>query len=369
MIIIGGGSAGLFLAGETQERAIVIEEHKKLGLPVQCTGILTDEIYKIIREAEVKKFTLNKISSTKVFSPNNSVELKIKDNIIIDNQKFIEFLADKAERNDAKILSEHRYISNTGSEIKLKDLKTGEIKYLHERTLIGADGPRSEVAKHNNLTGNKKFLLGIQARMKLSELEKNRIDFYPYIGEYAWSVPETEEISRVGIAVPIGNGGSNTPDSHANKLFSDFLKKFPGKKLEMQAGLIPLHNPGTKIFMRKKHFSAALVGDSAGQIKNTTGGGIIPGLRAVMGLSMGVENYRQYTGKLRQELYMHYILHKILRNYKGKDWDRLVSKVNDEKIKHAIEQNSRDNILKLLLALAKSPTMIGEGLRAALKFR
>jgi digeranylgeranylglycerophospholipid reductase len=369
MIIIGGGSAGLFLAGSAQERTIVIEEHKKLGLPVQCTGILTDEIYKIIRESEIKKFTLNTINSTKVFSPNNSVELKIRDNLIIDNEKFIEFLTDKAERNDVKILSEHRYISNIGSEIKLKDLKSGKIKYLHDDTLIGADGPRSEVAKQNKLFVNKNFLLGIQARMKIADLEKKRIEFYPYIGEYAWSVPENDEISRVGIAVSLSNENVNNPNSHANKLFSDFLKKFSGKKIEMQAGLIPLHKPGTNIILQKKEFSAALVGDSAGQIKNTTGGGIIPGLIGATGLSMGINNYKQCTGKLRRQLYLHYILHRTLRNYNGKDWDRLIAKINDEKIKHALEHNNRDNILKLLLSLSKSPSMIGEGLRAAAKFR
>ena len=56
-IIIGGGSAGLFYACLAKEKKpedniIVIEEHTEIGQPVQCTGILTDDITQHIPKAD-----------------------------------------------------------------------------------------------------------------------------------------------------------------------------------------------------------------------------------------------------------------------------------------------------------------------------
>ena len=152
-------------------------------------------------------------------------------------------------------------------------------------------------------------------------------------------------------------------------MFEDFLKKYPGKIIETQSGLIPLHKPGATICRMQKKFSVALVGDAAGQIKNTTGGGIIPGLKAAEELSKGIEKYPSNTRKLNRELYIHYIINRALRNYTGKDWDRLVSKVNDEKVKSALEKTNRDNAAKLVLSLAKRPSMISEGIIALTKIR
>jgi digeranylgeranylglycerophospholipid reductase len=377
MIIIGGGSAGLFLAGKSEnkitgkaEKIFVIEEHNKLGLPVQCTGILTDEINSLVGKNAVKKFAINTIARARIFSPNAHVDLKIKNNIIIDNVKFVEYLADRAEKNklnDVRILTSHRYISNSGAEIKVKNLETEKIKIFRDSILIGADGPQSKVAVNNNLNSKREYLLGIQARVKIKDLDKNRIDFYPHIGEYAWSTPENDEISRVGVAIPLENQKNRNVSTLKNKLFEDFLKKYPGKKLEIQAGLIPLHKPGIKISACRKDFSAALLGDAAGQIKNTTGGGIIPGLKAADELSKGINNYQHNLKHLNRELYFHYLLNKSFQKYSDKDWDRLIVKVKNENIQHTLETVNRDNLGKLLFSLATKKGMISEGLTAMRK--
>ena len=157
MIIIGGGSAGLFFSEKYSEKnndadkVTLIEEHTKPGLPVQCTGIITDEINKLFSPKTVDKFALNRITNAKIYSPNNSAELKINENIIIDNVKFVEFLTEQAEKKDVKILSGHKYLSNSGSSIKIKDIKSGKTKEHTGKTLIGADGPQSRVAAYNSL--------------------------------------------------------------------------------------------------------------------------------------------------------------------------------------------------------------------------
>jgi flavin-dependent dehydrogenase len=362
-IIVGGGGAGLYYARLLKEKhpekkVIVLEEHVNTGKPVQCTGILTSDIYKLLPAQDIEKFTLNKITKTEVFSPNNSTTTKISQDNIICNVSFIEYLEQKAKDAGVQIINGARYLENQGPLIKYRDIETKEIKELKDHQLVGADGPSSEIAKHNNLYDKKRqFLTGVQARVKikdLNEFDKEKIKFYPYIGEYAWFTPESDEIARIGVAAR----------KNAKQIFDSFIKKFPGEILEMQGGPIPLHKPRTKVIRKQNQFSVALLGDAALQIKNTTGGGIIPGMTAAVALSQGFDKYNRRLGKLNRELYLHYLLNKMFRHYTDKDWDRLINKTKNPEIQKILENTNRDNALKLLLKLSSKPSLLAEGARA-----
>ncbi|MFA6073570.1 MAG: NAD(P)/FAD-dependent oxidoreductase [Candidatus Woesearchaeota archaeon] len=400
MLIIGGGSAGLFTAikraqqlqieqtnnqqqtnnSKNFENITIIEEHKSLGLPVQCTGILTDSVHDFFSNSEIKKFTINKINKTTIHSENNTLNLKLNNNIIIDNVKFVEFLENKTDKLNINILTNHKYIHNNiqKNSINIRNTITKELKILKTSSLIGADGPLSLVAKNNELTKYRKNLLGMQKRIKLTD-DINSIEFHTNVGEYAWCVPEGNGTARIGVALKLSNPLNN-------KIFNDFLKKYPGKTIETQAGLIPLHHPREKIIRTynsststrtssksqpysKSQLNVALVGDAALQIKNTTGGGIIPGLKASEALSFGIDNYTSNLKKLNKELYFHYLIHQILSKYSSKDFDRLLNKIKNEKIKTLLENTNRDNLSKLILLLASKPSMIAEGLYASTKIR
>jgi len=214
------------------------------------------------------------------------------------------------------------------------------------------------------LYNKRSFLTGIQARVKIKDLNSRKIIFYPYIGEYAWLAPEGEEYARIGIAAK----------SNAKLLFDNFIKKFPGKIEEIQGGPIPLHRPGIKVqqIVKKNRvseqgFVVSLLGDAALQIKNTTGGGIIPGLNAAKALSKGFNTYNTELKPLNRELLVHYYMNKALNNYSDKDWDRLINKVNNPKIKMILLKTNRDEAKKMLFKLLTKPNMLIEGLRAGIK--
>ena len=362
VLIVGGGGAGLrfgtlFKEKNPDSKIIILEEHKDIGKPVQCTGILTDEIEKLVPRKELEKFTLNKITKTKVISPNNSATIPIKTNYIISNPGFIEYLHESALKKGVDIKTGTRYLRNTGSKIEYRDINSGKIIEVSDDKLVGADGPASKVARNNNLFGKRDFLTGVQARVRLKDFDASQIDFYPHIGEYAWFTPESDEIARIGVAAK----------DNAKKIFDSFIKKYPGTILEMQGGPIPLHKPGIRLRFQEKKFSATLLGDSALQIKNTTGGGIIPGLKAAKVLSDNFESYEKKLGKLNRELYIHYLINKTFRKYSDKDWDRLIEKIKNERIKRILEDTNRDNSAKLAVKLSMRPLMLSEGARAIFK--
>ena len=95
---------------------------------------------------------------------------------------------------------------------------------------------------------------------------------------------------------------------------------------------------------------------AAGQIKSSTGGGIVQGLKAAQALTECVLNGKDYDKEWRKalskDLWMHLKIRKYLDRFDDSDYDRLVSMLNPE-VRSILENYSRDNpsrfAVKLLL--------------------
>ena len=330
--IIGAGPTGLYLASKIQD-AKIIDLKKKIGEPIRCTGVVTNQIEKFLSKKELQKCTINKIKETEIIGPTKKLKTKIKTNYILDNTIFEEILFDKAIKQGNEILLNHSYLRSINGKHEIKNNKTKKKFFIKSEKIIGADGPNSLVAKNFSLQRKRKSYLGMQIRMKVKEKE-NKIKFYPHIGKYAWYVPEEEGIARIGI-------------TGTQKELNTFAKRFKGKIIEKQGGIIPLHKPLSKT----KAKGVELLGDAGGHIKNTTGGGIIPGLKAV-------ENHLSKGKKfpeLKRELYMHFIVHNVLQSANNKEWDKIISASSKIKV---LENENRDNLWKMAPHMLKSKYLL-----------
>ncbi|MBU2443798.1 MAG: NAD(P)/FAD-dependent oxidoreductase, partial [Nanoarchaeota archaeon] len=329
--IIGGGPVGCYSAAilSKKHNVTIYEEHKETGKPIQCTGILTDTINEIIKLK--KEFVANKIYATRVYAPNKeNIRINFKKpNIIVYRDEFDKYFLDKALKGGAKINYNNQFVKRDEVLDKITN-KTTTIKY---DLLVGADGPLSKVSQTFGL-GRRDYLVGVQAIIK--KKNDNVVDFYPHIGTYAWAVPESEEVLRVGVAA----------EKNPLAIFKDFSKKYKGKIISMQGGIIPLHKPKL-ITSKEKVF---LVGDAAAQIKNTTGGGLVPGLMAAEELSKAINEDKNYEtlwrNRIGRDLFAHYKLRKIMNNFKEEDWNKLIKILNEDRIKEVLSKESRDKPLK-----------------------
>jgi len=368
--VIGAGPIGCYVGGLLAKAGIdvgIFEDHRKIGVPVQCTGIVTGSINKILDIEKLdKKCVLNRINTIRIIAPdNNYVEFRLKEeNLILDRTRFDSALAKLAEKNGAKIFLRNKFMDYEKDKgmvtVMDSSKKKNQLKRIEVKGVIGADGPMSSVAKSSGLYGKRKFMYGVQARIKMKN--DNCVSVFLGTGDFAWVVPETKNIVRVGLM----------SENKTGVLFKDFLNRVrdhfkideikENDIIEYQGGMIPLYNKAQKILSG----DVFLVGDSGLMVKATTGGGLVPGIKAAKILVDCIVNgnKEEYLSRVKKEvgkeLRMHLFVRKVLHKFKDKDWNKLVLLCGKQKNKEIIEGIDRDN-LKIIMPrlLFSEPRLLG----------
>lgn len=328
--IIGGGPVGLYtgyLLSKKGFNVTLFEEHKVIGKPVACSGLLTQKIKEY--DINLKNCTVNVFKSVCIHSKNVDVAFKNND-ILVDRFLFDNEIRQMAESQGVKIKFGKR---QAGKKEK------GDI-------LIGADGPLSNVAKLSGLWNNRKFYTGMQGIAR-SNFNSNNYDTYfdnnSVSDFFWWSIPESNKLSRVGIA-----SKQNTKQKYC-ALSKKFNLSF------VIAGLIPIYKPFCKCSNVK--LNTYLVGDAACLLKNTTGGGIISGIESAKIVCKAISENKNYDFlllNLHKQLTLHYLIRRMLDNFSDKDYDLLFSYLKQNKIKKTIDNIDREKPLPSLMSIAFS---------------
>jgi geranylgeranyl reductase family protein len=354
--IIGAGPAGSYLAyllAKKGKKVTLIEEHEKIGSPVQCTGIVTGSIEKYVKLPN--DVIANRCNKVIIVSKNNRIETKT-DEIVMWRNKFDEFLANKARDQGVNILTNTQFIGFNGKHsIKIKNKNNNGTGELICDYVIGADGPSSTVAKESGFDPIIDFYIGMQAKVKL----KTDLDvFETYFGNedfpkfFGWVVPESENVVRLGLGT----------FNNTKELFYKFLEKRTGNKetLCWESGIFPVYDPN-KIIQKDNVF---LIGDAATQVKATTGGGIIPSLKAAEILCNSIINKKDYNKEFKKrkagkELSLHLKIRTILNKFSDNDYDYLLNLMNQNRIKNTLKKYDRDQPISLIInLLLKEPRFL-----------
>jgi len=353
--IIGAGPAGSYLAyllAKQGKEVTIIEEHEQIGNPVQCTGIVTGSIEKYVKLPS--KVIANRCEKVVVVTNNDKIEAKT-DEIVMWRNKFDEYISEKATDAGVNILTNHQFIKFNGKHsIKIKDKNNNESKELISDYIIGADGPSSAVSKAAGFEPITDFYIGMQAKVKLKidtssfETHFSNTNFPEFFG---WVVPESEDTVRLGLGAK----------QNAKELFYKFVEKRTGKKdiLCWESGIFPIYKP--KKFIQKDN--VFLIGDAATQIKNTTGGGIVPSIKAAHTLCDCIINKKDYASSFKfqsgKELLLHLKIRNILNKFSDSDYDFLLKLMNQKRIKKTLKKYDRDTPIPLLFnLLLKEPRFL-----------
>jgi geranylgeranyl reductase family protein len=357
--IVGGGPVGCYAAkllARMGKEVNVLEEHSTIGKPVQCTGIVTRSLAEVVRIR--KEFLVNRLKKVRLHAPcGDSVDVRV-DDIVIDRSAFDKHIAEMAQKAGVRILLKSKLvgIKNSAHQTRLRVLdtrtknRTKKVRTCATDVLVGADGPKSIVARS---MGNRKpsFLVGVQAVVRMP-VDKDTYSVYfgdRFPGFFGWVVPEDENKARIGIATA----------KNPRLCFNRFMKQFKRCKIvEMQGGLIPVYNPQTIVQKNNSY----VLGDAATQVKATTGGGLVPGMKAAECLAQSIDSGKSYKSELisvDRELKMSLMLRNILDRFNEKDYDKMVAIVGSKRIKKILNKENRDRPSRIVFkSIIKEPKLL-----------
>ena len=128
---------------------------------------------------------------------------------------------------------------------------------------------------------------------------------------------------------------------------------------------------GSKVFNLLDFENVYLIGDAAGQVKATTGGGLVPGLKAAEVLVHSIiynEDYKKNLNKIRRDLWVHLRIRRLLDKFSNSDCNTLLKLMNKTSVRYILRQVNRDLPYELIIKLALAePRTIYFGIKTFIK--
>ncbi len=309
VIVIGGGPAGCETArliAEKGYKVTVAEEHRKIGEPMQCAGLVS---LRTLQAATIPAgIIINQINGAFVHSPGGEV-LSIRDKepyaFVIDRPEFDRKLSEGARCAGAEILTGFR--ASVGEffpdEASVKLKYCGGETTVKTRLLMGADGANSRVARRINAPGAEDVIRMYAAEVRLKCQEKDMVHIFlgreiaP--GWFGWVIPVDEKHARVGVGV--SGGDKHHPAFYFKRMVDAYPGIFKGMNIVRgTGGAVPIG-----LLSRIYGERTMLVGDAACQTKPISGGGLYLGMLGA-GLCAKVAVQGLFTGNLSAEFLSEY---------------------------------------------------------------
>jgi len=272
VVVVGAGPAGSTAAEYAAlggAEVLVLEKRPVIGVPVRCGEFMpqTDEIKDIFPDARLLDQLFDLPSSLKsleterlrIFSPRlRRSEIPFHGYTTFRDQ-FDQHLAAKAMKAGARFLTAERCVKVDGNKVFTPDLE------IEAKTVVGADGPLSLVAKTLNFERSWDLCPALATEAR-GDFEPVPEMYFGNIspGGYAWVIPKKQG-ANVGLGV--------SRRYSKGDLLSYWRPFVAYRKLEvgkLSGKMVPMSGPIPKTVQG----DCLVVGDAAGQVMAVNGGGI-----------------------------------------------------------------------------------------------
>lgn len=272
-LIVGAGPTGSYIANKLAtwgHKVIVLEQRERVGEAACCTGILGKECLDAFPFG--KEAILREARSARFFAPSGESLRVQKEEVqayIVDRSVFDSVIARRAQAQGADYLldSPVRDIATTENLVRV-EAENGEQKANFEgKTVVIASGFGSQLPQSLGLGKSGDFVMGAQAEVEAKGIDEVEVYFGNHIapGFFAWLVPTFQGKALAGLL----------SRHHTGSYLKGFLNnlasqgKVASSEAKISYGAIPL-----KPLPKTSRERVIVVGDAAGQVKPTTGGGI-----------------------------------------------------------------------------------------------
>jgi len=352
VIVIGAGIAGSYTAGELARlghSVAVLEKNTEPGHKISCTGIISRACLEMLPGSS--GVIQREARSATIFSPSGAhirVERETTQAYILDRSALDRLVAVKAGQYGADY-----FFSTLVTGFRSDDncIYVGatcghESLELPARAAVIACGTVAGLTKQMGLGRISEYAHGAQAEVACKDIDEVEVYSGRHIapGFFAWLVPTLPGLAKAGLLCNRNPGPA----------INNFLKLLEGQGKILPAlhqisfGAIPL-KPLAKSYAGR----ILVVGDAAGQVKPTSGGGIYFGL-VCAGIAVRTLDESLRAGDLSSRRLATYQKrwHKILKRELDIDYwaHRFYQGLTDKQAEHIFQVIQRHGIHESLLA-------------------
>lgn len=354
VLIVGGGPGGLFLAARLAGqgvRTLVCEEHSRVGDPVHCTGVLSSDSFG--RFDLPTSATLNHLTDVRFVSPGGiPVDYATASPIatVIDRPAFDRALAERAVVAGAELRS--------GARVSALDIDASGVRatvgagVVEARLAVLACGANYAFQRRFGFGLPRTYLHTVQRELPAVDLASVELHFGRDVapGGFAWAVPV---VRPDGFYVRIGVMAARDALGCYARMLSRVGSRWgiSNRDLAPRQKILPLGAIGRTFGDR-----LLAIGDAAGLVKPTTGGGIhysivsasIAADVAVNALAtdrLAAASLATYERRWRAELEDEFDAQQELRD--------LVTGLSDQAIDRFFELAHTDGIMPIVRATAR----------------
>ncbi|MGD0549374.1 MAG: NAD(P)/FAD-dependent oxidoreductase [Candidatus Bathyarchaeia archaeon] len=286
VIVVGCGVAGATVAetaASLGSRVLLLEEHDQAGVPSHCSGHVGINSMKRLGFSLPSHIIKNQIRGAVFHSPSGQVlhlERQTPVTWVLDRIAFDEHLANRAQKAGAQLKFSSRATSALASDddgFHVQVSAGAKPQTFSCKLIVDCEGASPTLTRLRSKGERRKPMWVNSAQVHLNDVEDINEDLVEvYLGSayapgfFAWLIPWRDGSAKVGLATREGNP----------RLFLErFMKRHPiaSKKLKnVQRGDVSYHPIPLGGPIPKTYSPGMLnVGDSAQQVKATTGGGIV----------------------------------------------------------------------------------------------
>ncbi len=359
--VVGGGPAGLRAAEVSARRGattIVFEENRQIGLPRHCTGLLSIKGVELIGEPARKSILnlLRALEVTLIDGSRLSVRFSEPKTAVLNRVKYERLLAQRCLDAGAEIRLGHKVeqIVQRRDRVVLKVAYRGGHYRVEARWAIVAEGFKGMLLQPYGYKPPKGRLPAIQATVRDRDWPRDTAGIIlsrRYAnGFFAWVVPTSYSELLVGFATSSGRPADLLP----RLLRTLGFKGDTGRRFY---GYVITGGPIGKLVYGR----TAVVGDAAGHVKPTTGGGLLYGhlcsTLAGLYVPLGKANLYERTckrivhGRLKAMLWVRRLLNLLSDSV----LNRVVRAASHPKVVEDIVSGDQDTQVEIVLNVIKNP--------------
>nr|UXE44948.1 hypothetical protein Hi04_10k_c3996_00023 [uncultured bacterium] len=354
VLVVGGGPAGLYAAERLARRGIstlLCEEHAIVGDPVHCTGVLATESFDML--GLPCEATLNPLTTARFVSPSGIVIPYSTTSplaAVIDRGVFDRALARRAASAGVEIRAGVRASAVEAGPTAVR-AQVGD-EWVSARLLILACGANYSFQRRVGLGLPRDYLHTAQRELRARTPGDVELHFGRDVAPdgFAWAVPV---VRPAGTFARVGVMASHDPIGSYSRMLSRIADRWGlgDVQLPPRQKILPLG-----AIDRTYADRTLVIGDAAGLVKPTTGGGIHYSiLSAALGADVAVDalaadrldaaSLATYERQWRDRLGEEFAEQRSLRD--------LVTRLNDQEIDTLFELARTDGIMPIVRRTAQ----------------